>query len=218
MNNLGQQNLALRNDARIGAFLQLIAYSEGTLKGNSIDYGKLVYDSGANGAAKYGNFADHPAHYGFIGRATIKGRSVPSTAAGGYQFLLKTWQGLKAQLALTDFKPDTQDAAAIQLLRQCGALGKLQVNDFDGAVYAARKIWASFPGAGYNQHERGIEQLRKVYQSKLGGNAPLMRFGNASAMPAAFAALNGGKSVSYWWLIIAALGAIALLSGIISFR
>ena len=87
-----------------------------------------------------------------------------STAAGKYQIIKRTWVGVRDKLGLPDFSPASQDAAAVELLRQRGALGPLQRGDFAGAVAAARKEWASLPGAGYGQGERSIAWLTAKFQ------------------------------------------------------
>lgn len=87
-----------------------------------------------------------------------------SSAAGKYQIIKRTWVGVRDKLGLPDFSPASQDAAAVELLRQRGALGPLQRGDFAGAVQAARKEWASLPGAGYGQGERSIAWLTAKFQ------------------------------------------------------
>lgn len=82
-----------------------------------------------------------------------------STAAGKYQIIKRTWIGVRDKLGLPDFSPASQDRAAVELLRQRGALGPLGRGDFAGAVAAAKKEWASLPGAGYGQGERSIAWL-----------------------------------------------------------
>jgi hypothetical protein len=54
-----------------------------------------------------------------------------------------------------------------------GAAAKLLINDVSGAINAARKVWASFPGAGYGQGERSMSSLTKVFAQSLavGGSA-----------------------------------------------
>lgn len=86
-----------------------------------------------------------------------------STAAGKYQMIRKTWVSARDKLGLPDFSPDSQDAAAVELLRQRGALGPLVRGDFAGAVAAARREWASLPGAGYGQGERSIAWLQRKF-------------------------------------------------------
>lgn len=120
-----------------------------------------------------GNFAEHPAITGeWTGKRLSDamcsgaglGAGCVSTAAGKYQIIKRTWIGLRDKLGLKDFSPASQDAAAVELLRQRGALGPLQRGDFAGAVAAARKEWASLPGAGYGQGERSIAWLTAKFQ------------------------------------------------------
>lgn len=82
-----------------------------------------------------------------------------STAAGAYQIKKSTWIALRDRLKLPDFSQASQDAAADELLRQRGAVDYLARGDFAGAVNAARKEWASLPGAGYGQGERSVAWL-----------------------------------------------------------
>lgn len=114
------------------------------------------------------SFADHPALTGEWRGETLSasmcagaglGPGCVSTAAGAYQIIKPTWWNLKTKLGLPDFSPASQDAAAIELLRQRGALGPLDRGDFAGAIQAARKEWASLPGAGYGQGERSLSWL-----------------------------------------------------------
>ncbi len=86
-----------------------------------------------------------------------------STAAGKYQLIRPTWAPLKSRLGLPDFGPAAQDAAAVQLLRDCGAYHPLVRGAFAAAVAAARRTWASLPGAGYQQPERSMAWLRATY-------------------------------------------------------
>ena len=64
---------------------------------------------------------------------------------------------------MPDFGPASQDAAATELLRERGALARLEVGDFAGAIEKARKEWASLPGAGYGQGERSIAWLTEKF-------------------------------------------------------
>lgn len=118
------------------------------------------------------NMADHPAVTGEwkgeklpddMCRAAGYGPGCVSTAAGAYQFIKPTWLDLKRRLGLRDFSPASQDAAAVQLLKDCGAWQRVRSGDFIGAVIAARKIWASLPGSGYEQPERSFAWLQAAY-------------------------------------------------------
>ncbi|WP_341921883.1 glycoside hydrolase family 104 protein [Polaromonas sp. YR568] len=88
-----------------------------------------------------------------------------STAAGAYQIIKPTWLRLKKKLSLPDFSAASQDAAATELLRERGALARLEVGDFAGAIAKAKKEWASLPGAGYGQGERSIAWLTEKFKA-----------------------------------------------------
>lgn len=139
-------------DANVAAFLSMIAISEGTAGPNG--YRTLF------GGSLFNSFADHPRT---PIRATLKSGALTSTAAGRYQFLERTWDEIATKLGLADFSPGNQDLAAIELIRQRGALGDVQTGRFETAVQKVRKVWASLPGAGYNQPENSLAVLRGAY-------------------------------------------------------
>jgi len=88
---------------------------------------------------------------------------VMSSAAGAYQIIIKTWNNLQKQLNLPDFSPDSQDAAALELIRQRGGLEFVRAGQFADAVNACRKEWASLPGAGAGQRENKLDDLKTAY-------------------------------------------------------
>ncbi len=90
---------------------------------------------------------------------------VRSSAAGRYQFLRGTWSALAAALSLPDFSPESQDIACVQLLRECGSLPLVHAGDVQAAIVAAKRIWASFPGAGYGQPEHRMGQLIEAFNA-----------------------------------------------------
>jgi muramidase (phage lysozyme) len=152
-------------EKNLKAFLNMIRYAEGT--------------NGPNGYAVtfaykhiIKNFADHPANTGeWTGHPLTAeqcrgaGLNPPckSTAAGAYQFIRPTWNRLKKALNLPDFTPQSQDRAAIELIRENGSLDLVQSGKFAEAVTKVRKVWASMPGAGYSQPEKSLAKLREVY-------------------------------------------------------
>ena len=153
----------------VRAFLDMLAVAEGT--------GHLG-DSGYNvmfGGATFDGYGDHPriAHQ-FTDKA---GRSLWTSAAGRYQFMavspiptggrtrVNTWDVLRSSLGLPNFGPESQDLAAIELIRQKGALADVQAGRFDAAVNKVRTVWASLPGAGYAQHEQPLNRIRAAYVS-----------------------------------------------------
>lgn len=140
------------------AFLDTLAWAEGTDRPDIQPSHHRGYDVIVGGAL-FDDFSKHPEVLVPLPRYGIK-----SSAAGRYQFIRTTWHALRRRLKLPDFSPDSQDKACIELLRECGALEHIDSGRFDQAVFAARKIWASLPGAGYGQREQKIVSLRKIYK------------------------------------------------------
>lgn len=141
--------------ANVAAFLQVIRYAEGTAgeRGYNTQFGYRYFDS----------YADHPRQYfDFTDKA---GRQLKTSAAGAYQIIVRTWDTLRARLGLPDFSPASQDAAALELIRERGALADVQAGRFAEAVRKVSKVWASLPGAGYAQPERAISSLYAAYRS-----------------------------------------------------
>lgn len=140
----------------IAAFLDMIAMSEGTAGVGDDGYNVLV------GGAVFVGYADHP-------RTLVHIRNgLSSTAAGRYQLLARFWDHYKKFLDLPDFSPESQDAVAIQQIREFGAIPLIEDGQFEKAVDRVKNIWASLPGAGYGQHEQKLSTLISAYQ-KAGG-------------------------------------------------
>ncbi len=130
------------------AFLLMIQYSEGTI-------GKSAYQM-LYGGSVFNSYTQHP-------NKAVTRWGITSTAAGAYQLLYGTWAGLQQELQLHDFSPASQDAAAVELIRKKDALVDVLGGRISDAVYKCRKLWASFPGAGYGQGEKNIENLLRFY-------------------------------------------------------
>lgn len=144
------------------AFLDMIAFAEGTTgsEGYRAMFGYPRPDRLCE------NLADHPRiRFPFTNKL---GQQLYTTAAGRYQFLARTWDALRAQLDLPDFGPDSQDSAALELVRQRGALNDVRAGRLKDAVTKCAPIWASLPGAGYAQPERKFSQLATAYQANGG--------------------------------------------------
>ena len=60
---------------------------------------------------------------------------------------------LAKQLGLKDFSPKSQDAVALQQIKERGALPMIDRGDIRQAIDRCSNIWASLPGAGYGQFE-----------------------------------------------------------------
>lgn len=159
---LGADVSSYMSNPRVKAFLDLIARAEGTYN---------VGDNGYNILYGYERFTDYSKH---PNRAISKG-GLTSTAAGRYQFLKKTWDGVKAALSLPDFGPASQDKGAVYLVQQRGALNDVINGNVQAAIQKVNKEWASFPGSPYGQGTRSLTQMLTWYAADLakyngGGN------------------------------------------------
>ncbi|WP_036170333.1 glycoside hydrolase family 104 protein [Massilia sp. 9096] len=147
------------------AFLDMIATSElgaRLLLASDNGYNVLV-GSTADHPRLFSSYADHPRQLIDLPRLGKK-----STAAGRYQLLARYFDPYKQQLGLRDFSPASQDAIAVQQIRERKALVYAEAGRFDDAVARCAAIWASLPGAGYGQHENDLADLRRAYL-KAGG-------------------------------------------------
>ncbi|WP_455275142.1 glycoside hydrolase family 24 protein [Ralstonia thomasii] len=141
------------------AFLDMIAVSElGRQLLTESDNGyNVIVGSTPDAPILFNSYADHP-------RRLVQIRpGLSSTAAGRYQLLERYFDVYKRLLGLSDFSPASQDAIALQQIRERGALPMVDVGRFDDAVTRVRNIWASLPGAGYGQNEHSMEHLRAAY-------------------------------------------------------
>jgi lysozyme len=134
------------------AFLQTIAVSEGTYGHGDNGYNVLV------GGDLFQGYAKHPNVLVTLNKAGLK-----STAAGRYQFLKRTWDALALKLHLPDFSPASQDVAALELVAERHAADDVRSGRFADAVSKCAPIWASLPGAGYNQRENSLATLKAAY-------------------------------------------------------
>ncbi|WP_342337986.1 glycoside hydrolase family 104 protein [Citrobacter freundii] len=134
------------------AFLDMLAWSEGTDNGRqptkNHGYDVIV------GGALFSDYSDHPRQLVDLPRLKIK-----STAAGRYQLLARYWDAYLKQLGLKDFSPASQDAVALQQIKERRALELIDSGDIRQAIDRCSNIWASLPGAGYGQFEHKADNL-----------------------------------------------------------
>ena len=70
------------------------------------------------------------------------------------------WDAYCKQLGLKDFSPKSQDAVALQQIKERGALlWLIVVTIIRQAIDRCSNIWASLPGAGYSQFEHKADSL-----------------------------------------------------------
>lgn len=155
-------------DPKLKAFLDLIAWSEGTSTSTvTLNQGYDVLVTGIHGPGAFTDYSDHPFAHG----GSVQWHANPaefSTAAGRYQILAHYFEVYKAQLGLPDFAPASQDAVAVQLMKERGALAMVMAGNIAGAIRACSSAWASFPGNDYAQGGHDMATLLEEYQVLLG--------------------------------------------------
>lgn len=140
----------MKISSNLQAFLDMLAWSEGTsrIKGSDNGYNVVV------GGTLFTGYEDHPRKLINLPKLGIK-----STAAGRYQLLSRYYDAYKKQLGLKDFSPSSQDSIAIQQIKERRALPDIESGDIKAAITKCSNIWASLPGAGYGQHEHKVDDL-----------------------------------------------------------
>lgn len=127
------------------------------------------------GGAQFRNLDDHPVATKELRGVRLSdamcrnaglGPGCVSTAAGAYQFILPTWQMMRAAGAggpgsprLPDFSPASQDEAARRLVRRIGADALLQQGRLTDAIARAGTQWASLPGSTARQPQRSMDTV-----------------------------------------------------------
>lgn len=142
------------------AFLDMLAYSEGTYNlGSHEGYDVIVGSTKTRGIfAK--SLDRHP-------NVVVElSSTLWSTAAGRYQIIHPTWVGLNSKMKFSDFSADSQDSAALQLIRDAGALNEVDQGHIKVAIQLCKHIWASLPGAGYGQHENQVQNLLNYFNKR----------------------------------------------------
>lgn len=143
------------NNPNVRKLLDVIASAEGVKHGYNTIFGN----------ERFGNLSAHP-NVRKQFRQT-DGRTNFTTAAGRYQFLKKTWDGLSRQYGLKDFSPQSQDIGAIGLIMQKGALNDVLKGNYQAAIQKLGSTWASLPSSPYAQPRRSQAEINKF----LGGSA-----------------------------------------------
>ena len=105
------------------------------------------------GGELFTDYSDHPR------KLVTLNPKLKSTGAGRYQLLSRWWDAYRKQLGLKDFSPKSQDAVALQQIKERGALPMIDRGDIRQAIDRCSNIWASLPGAGYGQFEHKADSL-----------------------------------------------------------
>lgn len=146
------QAVTTTEDAKLKAFLDAIAWAEGT----SGETGYSIQFTGS----QFSDKSDHPRQIRCSG-------SLCSDAAGRYQFLSTTWDGYASRLGLKDFSPASQDRAAAEILKQNGIPEMLAAGRVEDAFCKIGNVWASMPCNNYGQPQKSTADLVAKYNEAL---------------------------------------------------
>ncbi len=146
------------NTSNRTAFLSMIGQSEvgAALIGETDSGYNVLCGATPNNPLTFSDYSTHP---------NILNQAFDSTAAGLYQINHPTWLTLCKQTGLSDFSPATQDAMAIQLITNKGALADVDAGNFAAAVQACGPVWASLGYNNYGQPTNQLETLQAWYQA-----------------------------------------------------
>lgn len=148
----------------VKAYLDMLAWSEGTSTSKyTRDRGYDVVVGGIDSPNTFSSYSAHPAVL-----VTVNRKGLKSTAAGRYQVLHRYWLAYRDLLGLPDFSPASQDAIAVQQIKERRALADIEAGRIEMAIGKCANIWASLPGAGYGQREHRVADLLDAYR-KAGG-------------------------------------------------
>lgn len=139
------------------AFLDMLAWSEGTIGKGDDGYNDIVDPAGF--------FSDYSTHPNILVQVNAK---IKSTAAGRYQLLSRYYEPYRKQLGLPDFSPVSQDKIAIQQIKERKAYQLIIAGKITDAISRCSNIWASLPGNTYGQRQHKLADLIRIYQ-RFGG-------------------------------------------------
>ncbi|MFZ3288042.1 MAG: glycoside hydrolase family 104 protein [Telluria sp.] len=147
-----------QESANIAAMLMVIRKAEGTASDEG--YRALFGWRPGNGKT-FSSFATHPrTFFTYTDRA---GSTIRTSAAGAYQITATTFDGLARNYGFSSFSEDAQDAMAVALIKERGALADVKAGRFETALRKIRPVWASLPGAGVNQPERSMDFVKTAF-------------------------------------------------------
>lgn len=153
-------------------WLNTISFAEGTWGGKSPRYAITF------GYQPIADLSRHPDR-------VVKSGGLASAAAGAYQFMPSTWGNVQKKLGLPDFGPQSQDLAALELIRQRGVdPDRDPINQQNIAKLSGE--WASLPTikgtSAYGQPVKSVSSLVQFASSPTSHGAT--RSGEAKTQPA----------------------------------
>lgn len=150
---------AKQNPGLYEGLKQAIAGAEGTILGGRPGYNVMF------GGGRFKDFSRHP------DRVVRSSSGLASAAAGAYQFMPGTWQGVQKSLGLSDFGPQSQDIGMLKKVRDrllpLGGLAAIsKANTLTPEIQAAlAPEWASFPTAsGASYYGQPVKKAQEIQQ------------------------------------------------------
>jgi len=138
---------------KVRKMLDVIAKAEGVKHGYNTQFGNTKID----------DLSAHPNH--LVPFTQTDGKQNKSSAAGRYQFINPTWKDVSSKLGLKDFGPESQDAAAVYLMNEAGALDAVKNGDYSTAMEKLGGTWASLPSSEYAQPKLTKEEFTALINS-----------------------------------------------------
>lgn len=152
---------AKQNPGLYEGLKQAIAGAEGTILGGKPGYNVMF------GGGRFQDFSRHPDR-------VVRSGGYASAAAGAYQFMPGTWQGVQKSLGLSDFSPQSQDIGMLKKVRDrlipLGGLSAIsKANTLTPEIQAALSPeWASFPTAAgssyYGQPVKKTQEIQRFFE------------------------------------------------------
>ena len=133
------------------AFLDMLAWSEGTDNGRPESPEIMVADVIVG--ELFTDYSDRLANF-----VTLNPK-LKSMGADATSFFPVGGMPTASSLAWKNFSPKSQDAVALQQIKERGALPMIDRGDIRQAIDRCSNIWASLPGAGYGQFEHKADSL-----------------------------------------------------------
>lgn len=130
------------NSSNVAAFLKMIRHAEDTA--DVLGYSRIV------GGGNLPTLEYYPS----LSPIRIPRYKISSSAVGAYQIIHKTWIGLKINYPgkFNDFHPDTQDRAAVALIKEKkNCLDLIKNGKIPEAIDKLGVVWASLPSSTAGQ-------------------------------------------------------------------
>ena len=173
------------------AFLDMLAWSEGTDNGRRENQKSWLWRHCRR--RLFTDYSDHPR------KLVTLNPKLKSTGAGRYSFFPVGGMPTASSLAWKTSLPKSQDAVALQQIKERGALPMIDRGDIRQAIDRCSNIWASLPGAGYGRFRRKADSLIAKFK-EAGGTVRRLMYEQDHALSPLW--LSASSSACHGWLLI----------------